>query len=105
MAAPPCLHSLPSLISNRLNLPFGAQGRFWRLKLIPCQQETGTQKSSCAREPHGVLSVPESHALWPQHHVFEVHLHCNVCQSLLWPSDIPSCGCTAFTHTHPLGGI
>ena len=33
LAAPPVsLHPLPSLISSRWNLPFGTQGRSWRLK-------------------------------------------------------------------------
>ena len=42
MAAPP-------LISNCWNLPFGTQGRSWRLE--PCLQEPG-QKGLCAWEPH-----------------------------------------------------
>ena len=35
------LHSFPSLISNCLNLPFGTQGRSWRLESVPYKQETG----------------------------------------------------------------
>ena len=32
LTVPPlCLHPLPSLISNCLNLPLGTQGRSWRL--------------------------------------------------------------------------
>ena len=35
LTAPPwSLHPLPSLISNCMNLPFGTQGRSWRLRLI-----------------------------------------------------------------------
>ena len=39
--SPLSLHPLPSLISNCLNLPFGTQGRSWRLKSVPYKQETG----------------------------------------------------------------
>lgn len=97
LASPPLsLHSLPSLIS--LNLPFGAQGRFWRLKLIPCQQEMGTQKSSRTQEPPRVLSVAESLALWLLESGFSHLASCfpgsSALQCLsepLWLRDIPSC--------------
>ena len=40
-ALPFSLHSLPSLISNCLNLSFGTQGRSWRLESIPYKQVIG----------------------------------------------------------------
>ena len=48
LSAPPLsLHPLPSLISNYLNLPFGTQGRSWRLN----------RKASLLRSPTGSCSV------------------------------------------------
>ena len=42
------LHALPSLITDCLNLLFGAQGMSWRLKPIPPKQEMGdTEKLVC----------------------------------------------------------
>ena len=38
-ALPLSLHPFPSLISNCSNLPFGTQGRWWRLESIPYKQE------------------------------------------------------------------
>ena len=35
------LPSLPFLISNCLNLPFGTQQRSWRLESVPYKQEMG----------------------------------------------------------------
>ena len=43
----------PPLINNSSNLPFGTQGRSWRLE--SCLQETGDKKGICAQEPHRVL--------------------------------------------------
>ena len=55
LTAPPlCLHVLPSLINHCLNLPFGTQGRSWRLKPIPYKQETGdTERLKCPGAPQG----------------------------------------------------
>ena len=55
LTVPPLsLHPLPSLISNCLNLPFGTQGRSWRLKPIPYKQEMGdTERISCPGAPQG----------------------------------------------------
>ena len=39
----------PPLISNYLNLPFGTQGRSWRLE--SCLQETGDKKASVPGSP------------------------------------------------------
>ena len=58
LAVPPLfLHPLPSLISNYLNLPFGTQGRSWRLESVPCKQVTGHRKASMPRSPRGSCSV------------------------------------------------
>ena len=52
------LHSLPSLLSNCLNLPFGTQGRSWRLEPMPYKQETrDTERLPCPGAPHRGLSV------------------------------------------------
>ena len=52
------LHSLPSLISNCLNLPFGNQGRSRRLNPFSYKLEKGTWKGFCTREgPTGSCSV------------------------------------------------
>ena len=54
LAAPPLsLHPLSSLISNCLNLPFGTQGRSWRLESLP--YKNWGQKGSHPQEPHSVL--------------------------------------------------
>ena len=55
LTAPPLsLHPLPSLINSCLNLPFGTQGRSWRLKPIPYKQETGdTERLPCPGAPQG----------------------------------------------------
>ena len=59
LAAPPLfLHSLPSLISNCLNLPFEIQKRSWRLNETYFQlirNGSCALKRTCALEPHGVL--------------------------------------------------
>ena len=52
----------PPLISNRSNLPFGTQGRSWRLE--SCLQETGDKKKKASvprtpTRPHSV-SNPEN---------------------------------------------
>ena len=41
IAPPFSLHLLSSLISNCSKLPFGTQGRSWRLEANPCEQEMG----------------------------------------------------------------
>ena len=65
LTAPPfSLYPLPSLISNYLNLPFGNQGRSWKLKPIPYKQEMGTQKGFRTQEPHKVLLGFISPHLW-----------------------------------------
>ena len=43
------------LISNCLNLPFGTQGRSWRLEY--CLQETGDREASMPGSPTGSCSV------------------------------------------------
>ena len=52
----PCLSSTPhspSLISNCSDLPFGIQGRSWRLETIPCKQETEClERLLCPGAPH-----------------------------------------------------
>ena len=45
----------PPLISICSDLPFGTQGRSWRLESVPYKQENGGQKGFCAQEPHRVL--------------------------------------------------
>ena len=45
--------ALPPLISNCLNLPFGTQGRLWRLESAPLQTRSGEQRGT--QEPHRVL--------------------------------------------------
>lgn len=42
--------SLSSLISSCLNLPFGTQGRSWRLKPFATNRKQGPQKPFCTRE-------------------------------------------------------
>ena len=67
LAAPPLsLHPLPSLISNCLNLPFGSQGRSWRLESVPYKQGTGdTERLPCPGAPTGSCSVSlRVHSLW-----------------------------------------
>ena len=50
-ASPLSLHPLPSLISNGLYLPFGTQGRSWKLKT---KKETGdTERLPCPGAPQG----------------------------------------------------
>ena len=63
LAVPPLsLHPLPSLISNSLNLPFGTQGRSWRLESFHYKQEMGDmERLSCP-------GVPQCPA-WFQHWV------------------------------------
>ena len=55
----PC--PLPSLISNCLNLPFGNQGRSWRLVSVPYKQGMGKacwhRKAPVPRSPAGSFSV------------------------------------------------
>ena len=49
--------SLSSLISSCLDLPFGTQGRSWRLDSIPNKQEMGdTDKFPCPGSPQVTLS-------------------------------------------------
>ena len=48
------LRPLPSLVSNSSNLPFGTQGRSWKLGSSPYKQEMG-QKVFHAQEVHRVL--------------------------------------------------
>ena len=53
-APPLSLHSLSSLISKCLNLPFGTQGRSRKLKTIPYKQETGdTERLPCLEAAQG----------------------------------------------------
>ena len=52
---PLCLHSLLSLISNCLNLPFGTEGRSWKLESIPYKQETGDRERVRGLEPQSLL--------------------------------------------------
>ena len=53
LSAPPLsLHPLPSPTSNQLNLPFGIQGRSWRLESVPYKQERD-RKASVLRSPTG----------------------------------------------------
>ena len=40
------LHPLPSLISNCSNMPFGTQGRSWRLESIPYKQKMGGDRKA-----------------------------------------------------------
>ena len=60
----------PPLISNCLNLPFGTQGRSWRLEF--CLQETGDKKGFRAQGPQGSFSVsvplppPNGRVSWEQ---------------------------------------
>ena len=58
---PLSLHPLPSLISKYLNLPFGNQGRSWRLVSVPYKQGMGKgcwqRKASVPRRPKGSFSV------------------------------------------------
>ena len=55
LTAPPLsLHPLPSLISNCSNLPFGTQGRSWRLKPISCNQEKWHTKTFVPRSPRSL---------------------------------------------------
>ena len=52
--SPLSLHPLPCLISNCLNLPFGTQGRSWRLESVPYKQETGnTGRLRYSGDPQG----------------------------------------------------
>ena len=62
LAAPPLsLHPLPSLISSCSNLPFGSQGRSWRLESIPYKQELGDGEF-----PGGpVVRIPGFHCQGP----------------------------------------
>ena len=59
IAPPLSLHTLPFLISSCLNLPFGTQGRSWRLESIPFKKETKRKraKASMPRSPTGSCSV------------------------------------------------
>ena len=56
---PPCsLHPLPSLSSNCLNLSFGAQGRWWRLKFFFLKTRNGGYRKACVpRSPTGSCLV------------------------------------------------
>ena len=81
LANPPVsLRPLPSLISNCLNLPFGNQGRSWRLVSVPYKQGMGKacwhRKAPVPRSPAGSFSVScvcacwvtslcLTHSLWP----------------------------------------
>ena len=57
-ASPLSLCPLPSLISDCLNLPFGTQGRSWRLKPYSLQARNGgCRKASVPRSPTGFSSV------------------------------------------------
>ena len=51
----PCHASLPSLISNDLNLPFGTQWRSWGLKPVSYKQKVGDKERLPCPEPHSVL--------------------------------------------------
>ena len=59
LAAPPLsLHPLPSLISNCLNLPFGTQGRSWRLECVPYKQGMGdAERLPCPGSPQGPAQI------------------------------------------------
>ena len=58
LATPPLsLHSLPSPISSCLDLPFGTQGRSWKLESVPNNLEMGdTDKFPCPGTPQVWLS-------------------------------------------------
>ena len=60
----------PPLISNCSHLPFGTQGRSWRLE--SCLQETGDKKGLCAQEPHratlGFKLLPSAVKAWSPNH-------------------------------------
>ena len=60
--------SLPSLISSRLNLPFGNQERSRRLGSVPYKREAGDTEKILCSGPVGscLLSVPQIH-LHPRH--------------------------------------
>ena len=56
LAPPPLsLHPLPSLISTcPMNLPFGTQGRSWRLESVPYEQGMrDTDRLPCPEAPQG----------------------------------------------------
>jgi len=56
LTVPPwCLHHLPSLISNCLNLLFRTQGRSWRLKPTPPKPEMWDTEILCTPEPRWAL--------------------------------------------------
>ena len=53
-ASPLFLHPLSSLISSCLNLPFGPQGRSWKLESIPYKYEMGDmERLLCPGAPQG----------------------------------------------------
>ena len=68
------LHSPSSLISNYLNLPFGTQGRSWRLKPFPYKQEMGDTEEGKAfalvRALQGPASLHRKDFEAPLEHVF-----------------------------------
>ena len=52
--------AVPPLISNCLNLPFGTQGRSWRLESAPYKQGAGNRGEP--RSPRVLLSLKRRHS-------------------------------------------
>ena len=60
LAAPPLsLHPFPSWISNCSDLPFGTQGKPWRLESFPYKKQ-GTERLPCTGTPQGPSRFPLS---------------------------------------------
>ena len=55
LAPPGSLHPLPSQMSDHMNLPFGAQGRSWRLKFILSKQEVKLHRRLVGTGAHRAL--------------------------------------------------
>ena len=55
------LLAAPPMISNCSNLPFGTQGRSYRLETVPYKQERGDRKASMPRRSTGFCSVSLSY--------------------------------------------
>ena len=79
MAAPSLsVHPLPSLNSNCSNMPFGTQGRSWRLETSLQTRNGGTQKGFHAQDPHRVLLIFSiSKVFGKSHSWFEIFILLN----------------------------